>query len=178
VHRDAALQAQQSGRAFQAELLAVAPLLQALEVEGMELRWRPHPADNDALVAQELAQHSGLQLSRDVTLEEDAAWADVIVSSVSTAVIEVLFAGVPVFVHALPEYWEIPATSFIDRSRLFFHADDGARAVASWLRQFRLDPAAGLNEERRAMTALFGESRTPIPVTDYVGSARSRPLPT
>lgn len=177
VHRDAARDGHYPLRAFQDELLDVIPLLRARGHADKEFRWRPHPADDQLLVALEAKRHPGLALSRGVAVEEDAAWADLVVSSISTTLIEVLFAGVPVFVHALPEHWGTPVTSFIDPSRLFFRAADGADAISSWLDQHGSDAKGGLAQEEKARVALFGATGEPVPMTEYFGRSATRRLP-
>jgi hypothetical protein len=162
---------------YQPELLDVIRRLRALGHADLEFRWRPHPADVLARVLRDLGDTTDVELSRGRPLEEDAAWADVIVSSNSTAVIEMMFAGVPVFLHNLAEFDGLPATSFLARERVFFHAEDGARRVAAWLDRFASRPSDGLAPERAARVALFGAAGVPVPMTEYFGRRRTRPIP-
>jgi hypothetical protein len=162
---------------YQREMLGIIPILRERSRDGgLEFRWRPHPADNEIETRAAFSECTGVELSRGRSLEEDAEWADIILSSSSTLVIETMFAGVPVFVHALPELWSIPATSFVAPGRIFFYAEDGARHIANWIDRFGADPSEGLEPERRARALLFGESLEPVPMTAYFGRHRTRPL--
>jgi hypothetical protein len=183
VHRDSARETGISGsspcfpdRIFQTELLDLIRLLRARGHADLTFRWRPHPADSEPEVQRELATLRGVELSRGRPLEEDVTWADVVVSSNSTVVIEAMFGGVPVFVHATPALWDTPALSFVSRGRLFFHATAGAQLVSEWLRDHGDHPDAGLGPEDDARRVLFGASREPIPLTDYFGRSAKRPL--
>lgn len=175
-HRDARL----DGIAlehFQPELLALVPRLRALGHNDLVFRWRPHPADNENAIQQALASIDRLELSRGRTLEEDTAWADVIVTIVSSTMLETMFVGAPIFVHALPQYWGIPTTDFFDPERLFFYAEDGVRAIDNLLREHPYGGAQALEPERRAQRALFGEAGCPVPMSTYFGRNRNRSLP-
>ena len=158
---------------FQAEMLELVSLLRAAGHRHLTFRWRPHPADNEKAIRTDHARLVNVALSRDRPLEEDVAWADVVISSNSTTVIETLFAGVPIFVHLLPEQWDIPALSFLAPERLFFHAEDGAQRIGMWLTRYGATPADGLEPERLARLALFGPSGEPTPMTAHFGAKRS-----
>jgi hypothetical protein len=164
-------------RVFQAELLALVPLLRSRLGSDLEFRWRPHPSDIHAQLEADLARLDRVELSRGRPFEDDAAWADVMVSSLSTIVIEAIFAGIPVFVHVLPEADGLPATRHLAPSRVFFHAEDGARVIAEWATRFGDEPLLGLEPEERSRVTLFGETGEPVPMTEYLGCQRLRPWP-
>jgi len=105
---------------FQDELLRITKLAPA----GFEFRWRPHPADDPQRVQRTLQALSGVHLSQGAPLEEDVGWASIVVSSMSSALIEALFAGVPVFVQLPPHFDGLHVFSFVPRERAFFYADD------------------------------------------------------
>ena len=177
VHRDSESSLGSAGGAsrfpllvFQAEMLDLIPRLRDGQPAKLVFRWRPHPADNQAEVARAVELLDDVELSRGRPLQEDAAWADIIVSSNSTAVVEALFAGVPVFAHLLAEQSGIPATSYLAAERIFYHAEDGARRIREWLDAYGDRPADGLNAERQARAALFGDTLAPVAMTTYFGN--------
>jgi hypothetical protein len=89
--------------AFQRAFFAALP-------EGLEIRWRPHPDDDPEVIGR--AQRPGIELSfKQRPLEADLAWADAVVSSVSTAIFEAQDAGLPVFVHDVPLFEEVSVAS-------------------------------------------------------------------
>ena len=167
-HPDSIIRGRHVEEMYQDELLRMVTVLRANGHGDKAFRWRPHPADDENLVRSALARHADLELSRGTGLEADARWADVIISTVSSTVIEVLFAGVPVFVHALPAYWGTRLLSFVDPDRLFFYADDGARLVADWLRRFQDDVDVRLAPELRARRVLFGPRAEPTSLIEIV----------
>jgi hypothetical protein len=164
-------------RVFQSEVVDVLARLRKERGEGVELRWRPHPSDDEAAVREDLARAEGVVLSRGTPLDDDLAWADVIIATMSTTALEAMLGGTPVFVHALPDVWGLPATSFVAPDRIFFHAEDGARLVGTWLDRYAEAPSNGLAAEARALVTLFGPEGTPVPMTSYFGRNATLPLP-
>ena len=128
---------------FQTEILDVIRCLREMGHHDLEFRWRPHPADTDSEIQRDLSALPNVELSRGRALVEDASWADLIVSSNSTVVVETMFAGVPVFVQLLAELQGLPATSFLAPDRIFFHSREGARLIARWLEQHHPSPVTG-----------------------------------
>jgi hypothetical protein len=54
----------------------------------------------------------------------DLEWADLIVSSLSSVLIEALFAGVPVIAHVSPGMFQSVFAQARDPRRRFFYTDD------------------------------------------------------
>jgi methionyl-tRNA formyltransferase len=173
-HRDWSAAQCRALRVFQSEILDIPRLLYDRGRHNLRFRWRPHPADVDAEVRRELTLHTNLELSRHRALEEDAGWCDIIVSATSTTVVESMFAGVPVFVHVLPDTWSFADTAALAPERVFYHAQRGASLVADWTDRYGSHPAAGLEPERRARVVLFGESSEPLSMIECLEQVRAR----
>lgn len=162
VHRDTAENGRFPTRVFQEELLEVVAVLREEFGLRFAFRWRPHPADKEALVAATLARYPGVELSRGRELAEDAAWADIIVSSLSSVVAEVLPADVPLFVHVLPMLAETHDVACFDQERCFFRAAELRLPFRRCVAALDARDVDALAPERRARVALFGSSGTPI----------------
>lgn len=174
-HRDQEVRGYFPNEPFQTELLEVVRGLRARGV-AIEARWRPHPADIDAVVRRALRDDDDITLSRGVPIEEDAAWADLVVTSNSTALVEMLFAGVPVFAHLTPEIFGLTLMSFLDEERVFATAAEGLELVHRFLAAESSDEARRAPEQR-TLERLFGPSLEPVPMRDYFGARATRPLP-
>ena len=91
----------------------------------VEVRWRPHPADDSSVVDQILDARGGIVRSTEANVLDDIAWADVIVASLSTTVVEALLLGhAPVIVHVPPEMVDITPTRFLRPERCFFRSEE------------------------------------------------------
>src|SRR6185436_6420066 len=109
-----------------------------------------------------------VERSRAALLEEDVAWADVVVSSLSTSIIEALFADVPVFVHVTPDFRDVPATSFLDPQRTFFRASELAPRLDACLRALANGDPEARAPEARARESLFGPGGAPRTLLDWL----------
>jgi hypothetical protein len=154
-------------RFHQAELLRAVQLVRARFGERFEYRWRPHPADNPAEVAEGLRQSPGLARSPSPSLEEDLAWSDIIIASNSSSSIEALLWGRPIFLHLSPSQRFLPEVLAFAEERRFFHAGDLPDKLAACLALLdRGDPLA-LAPEISARAALHGpDAPAPLPVLD------------
>lgn len=187
VHRDSIVEGQYSTEPFLHEAIAALELLRADSPE-LELRWRPHPADDPAVVRRVLATAPWLTLSTSADLKADVDWADLVVTSLSSVFIETLFADVPVVLHVTPDFDGAAALDFVDASRQFFYRRDGARKVGSILAALAEGDDA-LKPDRAALRACFdgdprrldavsvclGEARPPAATTN--GASRGHPRP-
>jgi hypothetical protein len=153
---------------FQNELLRLPGLLRQALGERFQFRWRPHPADNEGAVQQTFAQTSGVEISRGRPLEEDVAWAEIIVSSVSSAAIEALLAEVPVFLHCIPEYSETPVVLRFHPSRRFVWARDLALPFGRCVEALDAGDAGALAPERETRFLLFGPGGEPESLEDLL----------
>ncbi len=142
---------------FQDEMLRAADRIQAVRGSSVEFRWRPHPADDPEAVNRGLRGRPYLTRSTSETCQEDVAWADVVLASISTSVVEALLGGGVVFVHLPPDHLDVTPTSFIEPTRRFFWARDVVGPVCECLTAID----AGLDvtaPERAALTKLFGSA--------------------
>jgi hypothetical protein len=121
-------------------------------------RWRPHPADRRDAVTR-ASEGLSAEISRGRSLEEDLAWADVVVSTLSTALPKALLAGLPVLVHITPDADDTARVLPFSPQRRFFSAADGAAKLDAIVAQ--LDAPETLEPERGTLAFLFGDSRTP-----------------
>jgi hypothetical protein len=146
----------------------------ALERLGVpvELRWRPHPADEPGRVARLRARYPQLQAASR-TFEEDIAWAHVLVASVSSVILEALFYGVPVFVHDVPRWAEAMMEPFDDLRR-FGHLHRLADLLPPVVTGLRAGDPKTLEPEARARVALFGPGERPRSYGDLVVTDRAR----
>lgn len=145
---------------FQQEMLAVAEHVEALGLD-VELRWRPHPADLDSLLEPARARFPSVACSRGAPLESDLEWADVVVTSVSTSMLEALALGRPVFVQLTPEFQDVALTRFVSPERAFFRAKELARLLAEFVHRWRSGDDRAFAPDRQARAALFGPSGQP-----------------
>lgn len=148
---------------FQTEVLATAQLIEARFPGRFRFRWRPHPADAVDRVEQAAAANSGLELSRGGPIQPDIDWADIVISNVSTTVPLALRSGLPVFVHAPPQYLGLPDVMAIDPMRRFFHAAEVVEPFAACVALLDRDDPGACEPERSASHALLGSGNTQPP---------------
>jgi hypothetical protein len=157
---------------YQSELLRAAHLARSVLESGGVVRWRPHPADDLEAVKRGLALFAGIELSERRTLAEDVAWADIVVSTPSSALFEVLLVDVPVFLHLPPNYADTPASEFMDDERVFFFAEDFVPKLARCVEAVRQGGSSALAPERAARGALFGPTGSPLQLSDVLDGER------
>ncbi len=177
-HRDQEVRGCFPNEPLQEELLDIVPRLRALVGEELQFRWRPHPADLPHVLerTRALIGLDAVTVSRGSPLAEDADWADLIVTSQSTALIEVLFIGVPVFVHTVPDLRDLPLMDYLHPARQFWRAPEGARMIARFMERDALGPDR-LAPEHRALVMLFGPTGEPVPMHEFFGGRATRALP-
>jgi hypothetical protein len=142
---------------YQRELLAIPERLRtAVPDWPLEFRWRPHPAEMPELVRRAHAELQDVELSQARTLEEDLAWADIVVSAHSSAAAQAIFVGLPVFVHLRPELVGSPFTAYVSESRAFQSAQEAADGIVPCLRALAHQDSEALAPERQAQKALVG----------------------
>jgi hypothetical protein len=151
---------------YQAPLLAdVLDGLRAHDATGSDVRWRPHPGDDPHRIASTLARFPSLKRSGSATLEEDLAWCDLLVTSLSSVAIEGLRWDVPVFVHEIP-LWDPSSYIAFDARRRFGLRASFADLVGDVLDQ----PAAdALTIERETLRRLFPPDGVPRRAWDDFG---------
>jgi hypothetical protein len=129
-------------------------------------RWRPHPADRPEPILR-AAEGLPAELSRGHPLPQDLAWADVVISTVSTALLEALLVDLPVLIHVTPDLEGAPQMSPFSPLRTFFLARDGTEKLDALVTNLA-DPDV-LAPERRARAALFGDGCIPRALAEAVG---------
>jgi hypothetical protein len=168
VHRDTRIGSRFPQRPLQSELLGVVAVLHRSFGDRFRFRWRPHPADDEAEVARALGRVEGLELSRERPLGADTAWADVVISSFSSAAFEALMADVPLFLHVTPELRDSPAVTSFEPERRFFRAAEIQAPFADCVADLDDGDPGALEPERRARVALFGTAGEPSPLADII----------
>lgn len=157
-------------RPFQEELLDVVRELRERR-DDLQFRWRPHPSAIEESIAHGMKQLRDVELSRGTPLDHDAAWADLVVSSYSTSIIQLIVAGLPVFVQVRTDMVGLPALDFIAPERAFFGAREGARKIAAFIEVLERGDGDALEAEETAKVALFGASGAPLPSLAAVDEA-------
>ena len=169
-HRDYEVEGRFSFECFQNELLSVSELVSARFPE-IELRWRPHPADNEAAIARSQERFPRVRRTTNKSLEADFEWADVLVSSMSTTVLEGLFLDLPVFIHIPPEYRAGPNARRYDPRRVFFYRDEGIEKLAPIVDALLQKREVDVSIEARTRTAFFGPSGQPESLIEALRAA-------
>lgn len=164
LHRD--YQGVRALEPFEDEMVEFMRLLRSSPVAGhSRIYWRPHPASLETKVDPRFESLRALDigLSRNRTLAEDVASADVVVSNMSTVIAEVLLGGLPVFAHVMPLHWNAPASDFIHHRRAFFRARAGLGLVEDY---FGRCSRGEVDEEPEAFACrqLWGETGRPQPL--------------
>ena len=166
VHRDLGISGHFPFEPFLRELLRVPTELAQIAEGRFQVRWRPHPADHPDALSRAASHIRDLPRSSE-SLEEDFAWADCIVSSMSTTVVEAMFVGVPVFLHVPPQYEEAPNVVALAPERRFFYAQEGARKIAE---AFLHAGAVDTDPERRTQALFLGPTLQPRPLSEALRS--------
>jgi hypothetical protein len=135
-------------------------------------RWRPHPADLPQAVSR-AAEGLDADVSRGRPLADDLAWADVVVSTVSTATLQAVLLDLPVLIHITPDVEGLPLALSFSAERTFFFAQDGIEKLDRIVNT--LDDPNLLAPERREQTVFFGEAQTPCTLAQAIESIRGRP---
>jgi len=142
---------------YQRELLDVpARLRAALPDWLLDFRWRPHPGEVPELVRHAYVDLENVDLSLERALEDDLAWADLIVSAHSSAAAQAMFVGPPVFVHLRPEIVDSPFTAYVSRSRAFRSSREAVTRIVPCLRALADGDPEVLAPEHQAQRALVG----------------------
>jgi hypothetical protein len=153
---------------YQRELLAIPERLR-LELPDwlLDFRWRPHPTEMPNLIRRAYADLEDVELSQGCPLEDDLAWADLIVSAHSSVAAQAMFAGVPVFVHLRPEIADSPFTAYVSESRAFQSTQEAVTRIVPCLRALAKRDPNVLTPERQAQQALTGGPK-PLRLYDAV----------
>lgn len=164
LHRD--YQGVRALEPFEDEMVEFIRLLRLSQVTGhSQISWRPHPASLDTQLKPRVdsLRTLDIRLSRNRTLADDVADADIVVSNMSTVIAEVLLGGLPVFAHVMPLHWGAPASDFIHDRRAFFRARHGLGLVEDY---FGRCSRGEVDDEPEAFARrqLWGETGEPGPL--------------
>jgi hypothetical protein len=153
---------------YQEELLAVVPLIREIWAQRFQFRWRPHPTDMQWAVSATLKQYPNVDLSHGCSLGEDAAWADIIITSSSSVVPQFLLAGVPVFLHVRHSLLHASEVAYFASERKFFLASDLQEPFTQCIAALdSCDPLA-LDAEKRTRVAFFGSTGEPASLLEIL----------
>jgi hypothetical protein len=125
----------------------------------LDFRWRPHPAELPDLIDEAYADLQDVELSQGRALEDDLAWADLIVSAHSSAAAQAMFVGLPVFVHLQPDMVASPFTAYVSEARGFQSAEEAVTRIVPCLRALASGDPDVLTPEQRAQRVLAGGPR-------------------
>ena len=140
----------------------------------VEVRWRPHPSESQARIDLHLANHPrvyGAVSRARGALQEDLAWADVVVGSISSALIEALCHDVAVLVHDIPLYERCGFASVLLPARRFVGGEDLVPKLGAVVEELEQGAVARLAPEEAARLAVFGAAR-PRPLEEALWETR------
>jgi hypothetical protein len=131
-----------------------------------ELRWRPHPGDDRAAVEHDASRFGPLTISRGTPLEDDFEWADVIITSLSSTVVEALAWDKPLLMHDIPVHEQAVLMSLFPAERRFRNELELTAALARALSEVEAGPPFAF--EKALRVTLFGPTGQPRPIADEV----------
>jgi len=130
----------------------------------VEVRWRPHPSDSrlrvDATARLNAAMNMGLSLDPN-GLTRELAWADVLVTSISSSIVEAVDYSVPILVHDIPIFDPAGVLSFFAPERRFRHAEDLSAKLRTCIEALESSSPDALRPELALERELFGPGRQP-----------------
>lgn len=135
--------------------------VQARSPVPLTIRWRPHPGDRRDCVFQTKEQHPTLRLELSLgeqSLSEDLSWSDIVVSSLSTVVVEALCYPVPIFIHDIPIHESKVLLSLFEPVRRFRTPHELAQAISGCLVDLHNGSSQLLLPEEAVRTRFFGPS--------------------
>lgn len=166
MHRDTCVGGRFPHLPLAKEMLATIEGIRAAYPSRFSFRWRPHPADEVGCVKRLHATMDRLELSFGVPLAEDLAWADVVIASYSTAAIEALSSGIPVFHHLTPRYGNSFERHCYCDSRVFFWSSELIPRFMQCIAALDVRDGDALRPEQDAWERLFGENESHLSLKD------------
>jgi hypothetical protein len=138
-----------------------------------EVLWRPHPGDDANLVRADASSHGAeLQLSSAGLLEDDIEWADLVITSLSSVVVELLAWDKPILVHHIPLHEADVLMNLFAAERRFRNAEELRVALSRALADLR--SAEGLHLEDELRRRMFGPEGRPGSAGEFYASAATR----
>lgn len=147
-------------RPFQQELLRAATLLEQARPGRFRFRWRPHPADDAALVAEDARDVPFVECSTAAALDDDLDWSDAVLTYGGTTMALAIRAAVPVFVHAPPHVQAYPDIQAIPPERRFFYAHELLPKFLRFVDRREVGDDDVLATDRNLCAAFSDEGRT------------------
>jgi hypothetical protein len=177
LQRDARIGDEFPRRAYLEELLLSIPELRRIYGDRFHFRWRPHPVDNEDAVREVLANYESVELSRGCPLSQDALWADLVISTVSSAAVELLLTGVPVFLHVMPTETNTPDVRFFAPERRFHRAGEFVNEFTRCVTLMDAGDPQATRPDREACTAFFGPAGEPGNILEWLERELSATTP-
>jgi hypothetical protein len=131
-----------------------------------ELRWRPHPGDDQAAVARDAERFGPMMVSRGTPLEDDFDWADLTITSLSSTVVEALAWDKPLLLHDIPVHEADVLMSLFPDERRFRNQEELEMALRRALADLEAGPP--YEPEQTLRQTLFGPSGHPRSIADEV----------
>jgi hypothetical protein len=177
-HRDSRAGSSFPECSSQEVLLDVVGVIRENFGQRFHFRWRPHPADDEEAVGATLKLYSRVELSRGNPLEEDVAWADLIITSTSSTVAQFLLAEIPVFLHVPFSRQHSSAVACFTSERKFLQAHDLQLSFVRCIAAMDAGDQSALAPERHAREAFFGPSGEPVSLFDLLTNGSLQPSKT
>jgi hypothetical protein len=153
---------------FQREMLRTVALLRKNVAVPLEFRWRPHPSDDRDAIERARSTVDGLELSPNRDAEQDLEWADIVITSVSSMIPQILMLGLPLFVHVPPALEELQDVQAISPERRFFYAEDLVQEFKQLVELIETGAVPPLAPEKQAAARFLA------PGVDALEALRSR----
>lgn len=148
-------------RPFLVEILRSQTLIEQAHPGRFHFAWRPHPSDIEAEVAMIAKAFPSIERSTNSSIDDDLAWADIVILSHSTTMLHALAADRPVFVHCPPAQRSLPEMQALADERKFFFANDMSSPFADLVKALDKDRTSATAPDRELYRSLVGSEKTP-----------------
>jgi hypothetical protein len=136
------------------------------------VRWRPHPYDDRGRVDASRENWKGsvpLELSTSPdALQSELAWADVVISSESSSIVEALLHEVGLFIHDIPLHERDVIMKIFPSERCFGNADELGPQLHEFIDAHRRADGTRFAPEERLREAFFGPTRAPRDLSELL----------
>lgn len=153
---------------FLLEMLRAQKLIEQEHPGVFRFKWRPHPSDVRTEIDRVASQFPAFELSGQKSLDEDLLWADIAITSPSTAILNALAADLPVFVHCPPAQRILPEMQALADERKFFFANDLSSSFTDLVKALDKDRTTATAPERELYKTLVGLGETPKDINDLL----------
>lgn len=145
---------------FLLEMLRSQKLIEQEHPGLFRFRWRPHPSDVKPEIERVASQYPAFELSQQKSLDEDLLWADIVITSPSTAILNALAADLPVFVHCPPAQRNLSEMRALAGERKFYYATELTSSFSDLVNALSEDRAAAIAPDREFYKSLVGSRET------------------